>query len=106
MKYTFEERLEIGRQIYDDELTKFEASEQYGISINCSRDYMRLYRDKNRLPPKNVKDVGKSPFASEAEIQQLTKKLSTKTKDELIKELIDAKITIARLKKSKKSKAK
>ena len=30
MKYTPEERLDIGRQIYDGELSRYEAAEQYG----------------------------------------------------------------------------
>jgi len=52
MKYTLEDRLDIGRQIYNNELTKYAAAEQFDISINCARDYMRLYRDTNHLPPK------------------------------------------------------
>ena len=31
MKYTLEERLEIGRRIYDGEMSRYEAAEQYGI---------------------------------------------------------------------------
>ena len=44
MKYTKEERLDIGRQIYGGELTRFEAAAQYGISDQTARDYMRLSR--------------------------------------------------------------
>ena len=53
MKYTKEERLDIGQRIYNGELTRFEAAVQYGVSENTARDYMRLYRDINQLPPKN-----------------------------------------------------
>lgn len=38
MKYTLEERRDIGRRIYDGELTKYAAAEQYGISENCARN--------------------------------------------------------------------
>ena len=52
MKYTKEERLEIGRRIYSGELSRYEAGEQYGISPSTARDYMRLYRDAYSLPAK------------------------------------------------------
>ena len=32
MKYTKEQRLDIGHRIYDGEITKYEAARQYGIS--------------------------------------------------------------------------
>ena len=34
VKYTKEERLDIGRRIYTGELSRYEASEKYVISIN------------------------------------------------------------------------
>ena len=52
MKYTKEQRLDIGRRIYDGEMTKYQAAEQYEISDQTARDYMRLYRHENDLPPK------------------------------------------------------
>ncbi|MCD7844723.1 MAG: hypothetical protein LUG57_02490 [Oscillospiraceae bacterium] len=51
MKYTKEERLDIGRRIYEGEFTRYEAAVKYGIGADCARDYMRLYRDLNSLPP-------------------------------------------------------
>ena len=45
MKYTKEQRLVIGRRIYDGELTRHAAAEEYKISEQTARDYMRLYRD-------------------------------------------------------------
>ena len=44
MKYTKEQRLNIGKRIYDGELSRYEAAEEYGISDQTARDYMRLYR--------------------------------------------------------------
>ena len=52
MKYTLEERLEIGRRIYDGEISRYEAAEQFGINDQTARNYMRMYRDANQLPPK------------------------------------------------------
>ena len=52
MKYTKEERLNIVRRIYDGELTRYEAAAEYEISEQTARNYMRLYRDINHLPPR------------------------------------------------------
>ena len=57
MKYTKEQRLDIGRRIYDGELTRYEAAEEYGISEQTARDYMRHYRDANQLPPKRITEA-------------------------------------------------
>ena len=51
MKYTLKQRLDIGRRIYEGELTRFQAAEEYGINDNTARNYMWLYRDTNHLPP-------------------------------------------------------
>ena len=51
MKYTKEQRLDIGRRIYDGEITKYEAARQYGINSSTARDYMRMYRDENQIAP-------------------------------------------------------
>ena len=41
MKCTKEQRLDIGRRIYDGELTRYEAAEGYEISDETARNYMR-----------------------------------------------------------------
>lgn len=51
MMYTPEERPDIGRRIYDGELSRYEAAAQYGISEQTARNYMRMYRDANQLLP-------------------------------------------------------
>lgn len=99
MKYILEKRLDIGRQIYDGELTKQEASEQYGISVDCAREYMRLYRDANHLPPRNTKRSGKAAGISRYTQPHDLEELEDMTKEELIRELVMARITEARLKK-------
>ncbi len=52
MKHTKEPHLDIGRRIYDGELTRYEAVEEYEISDETDQNYMRQYRDANQLPPK------------------------------------------------------
>ena len=42
MKYTKDQRLEIGRRIYEGEISRFEAAAEYGIGSNTARKYMRL----------------------------------------------------------------
>ena len=98
VKYTKEERLDIGRQIYADELSRYEASEKYGISINTARDYMRLYRDINGLPAK--RGTPKNYAAGQAATSAVSlEALESMNKEELIRELIKARINEARLKK-------
>lgn len=97
MKYTKEERLDIGRRIYDGELSRYQAAEEYGIGEQTARNYMRMYRDLNGLPAKRSKlglSVGK-PLAAPADME----KLESMTKEELIVELVKARIAEARLKK-------
>ena len=97
MKYTKEQRLDIGRRIYYSEISRYEAAEEYGISEQTARNYMRMYRDANRLPPKRgQRSISALSFKKEpAELDEL----KSMTKEELIQELIKAKITEARLKK-------
>jgi len=94
MKYTQEERLDIGRRIYNGELTRFEAATQYGVSENTARDYMRLYRDVNQLPPKNG-----TKHTSFQSLPATMEELEGMTKEELIQEVVKARITEARFKK-------
>ena len=47
MSYTRQERLDIGKQIYNNEISKTDAAIKYSISEGTARDYMRLYRDAN-----------------------------------------------------------
>ena len=98
MKYTKEERLDIGRQIYTGELSRYEASEKYVISINTARDYMRLYRDAHNLPAKRgtQKNYAAGQTATSAASLE---ELESMSKEELIRELIKARINEARLKK-------
>lgn len=44
IKYLKEERLEIGKRIYERKLNCYEAGEKYNISPWTARDYYRLYK--------------------------------------------------------------
>ena len=101
MKYTKEQRLDIGRRIYDGEIDCYQAAEEYSINHYTARDYMRLYRDTYQLPKRSAathtcKSV-LTPLAanSQASLQEYQEM----TKEELIQALIQARITEARLKK-------
>ena len=52
MKYSKEERLQIGKEIYTGQLTFTEAAVKYDINQYTARDYMRTYRDLNGLGPR------------------------------------------------------
>ena len=98
MKYTKEERLDIGRQIYDGELSRYQAAEMYNISEQTARDYMRLYRDVKQLPAKrNTSGIIKAPSFQTTPVGM--EELKSMTKEQLIQELVKARITEARLKK-------
>ena len=99
MKYTKEQRLDIGRRIYEGELSRYEAGEKFNISDQTARDYMRMYRDVNGLPPKSSRRshtiTAKSAQTSPSGLEDL----EAMSKEELIKEIVKARINEARLKK-------
>ena len=98
MKYTKEERLDIGKRIYDGEITRYEAASKYGIGVQTARNYMRMYRDANHLPPKHGKRWIAAPSGTPKEPIGM-EDLESMTREELIQALIKARITEARLKK-------
>ena len=97
MKYTKEERLNIGRRIYNGEISRYEAAEQYDISDQTARNYMRMYRDVNHLSPKSGKRSIQAPSFKVAPAGM--EELESMSKEQLIQELVKARITEARLKK-------
>ena len=101
MKYTKEERLEIGRRIYSGEISRFQAADEYGISEYAARDYMRLYRDVNGLPPKRTsgKSLAGTTSVRRSETPPSLEEYQSMTKEELILELMRSRIREARAKK-------
>lgn len=100
MKYTDEERLAIGREIYTHELTIYEASNKYQINYYTARDYMRLYRDKNNLPPMADEKNQTNTVAKKQEAKRKKyEDLEQLSKEELIDEVIKARVETERAKK-------
>ena len=102
MLYTRMQRLEIGRQVYHNEITAKEAAEQYGISELTVMNYCRLYRDDNDLPRKQPNRKKVNVDAAKVLMPAGSTSLDeyrSMSKDELIQELVAARITEARLKK-------
>lgn len=101
MKFTQEQRLDIGRRIYEGEINRYQAAEEYGISDYTARDYMRLYRDTYQLPHKKgtCGDSKIVPKTSNLTKQPDLQEYQDMTKEELIQALIQARIAEARLKK-------
>ena len=93
MKYTLEQRLEIGREIYTHQLSLNEAAVKYEINTYTARDY----RDKNQLPPMaDNESVIKKPKKAKAIDYSNLESLS---KEELIDEIIKARVEAERAKK-------
>ena len=93
MKYTKQEKLDIGRRIYEDKINKNAASELYGISPDSAREYMRYYRDINHLPPKDRKNrMDYTARAAAMEAVPGLDELESMSKEELIRELLKERI--------------
>lgn len=100
MSYTREERLDIGKQIYNNEISKSDAATKFNICEGTARDYMRLYRDVNGLPPKNrIQQDGNTVKISVHSSRPDLSEYESMTKEELVKELLKSRISEARLKK-------
>ena len=96
MKFTKEQRLDIGRQVYTGEITSSQAFEKYRVSKTAICKYARLYQEENKLPPK----VSKNPKTGlKSCAPRSVENYESLSKDELIEELIKARIREARLKK-------
>ena len=104
MKYTLDQRLEIGREIYTKTISIFEASAKYNINNYTARDYMRLYRDKHGLPPadKSVnKILEEKSHVSKKNTNRIVNydELEAMSKEELIDEVIKARLMLNEQKK-------
>ena len=90
--------ISLGRRIYEGEISRFEAAAEYGIGSNTAREYMRLYRAEHHVPVRHVESNAekiKEPPRPPARLEDY----EAMSKEELIQELVRAKIVEARLKK-------
>ena len=94
-KYNKEQRLDIGRRVVEHELTYAEAANEYGISFPSVANYVREYKTVNNITA-DGRFVGREDQPRDFENIEA---LSKMTKDELINEVIKAKIEEARAKK-------
>lgn len=91
MKYTLEEKLEIGKEIYTGNLKIHEASVKYNMGTTTARECMRLYRDANNLPSRNETENPKVFIKADkldySDLESLSKEQLI---DEIIKERVEA----------------
>ena len=97
MNFTKEERMQIGREIYTHEITISEATEKYGVNWYTARSYMRQYRDINKLPP--MSDGQEELKAINKNKKKKYEDLESMSKDQLINEVIKARVEAERAKK-------
>ncbi len=98
MKYKKEDRLEIGRRVYTREISLAEAELEYGVGRTCIQNYVRRYKETNNIPANHRLDASKKTplrLASETDIAYY----ESMTREQLIDELIKAKVNEARAKK-------
>lgn len=100
MKYTKEQRINIGRQVYTRELSHREAMEKYGVVSSCIDTYVRLFKIENGIPTKCKATAAKPAKLFPAQASQSDiETYKAMTKEELINELILAKANELREKK-------
>ena len=92
MHATKEERLAIGKRVHDGELTRSEASKEYGIPEKTIRNWEADYRESIGETKPSKKPVNKVLSNERAAYENMTK-------EELIRELILAKANELRAKK-------
>lgn len=101
MKYTLDQRLSIGREIYTHELSVNEAAIKYEVNSYTARDYMRFYRTKNGLPPMATNEP--DPNSKKQSLKNVNysnySDLEFLSKEELIDEIIKARVEAERSKK-------
>ena len=86
MKYDKEQRLEIGRKIYEGKLTLATAAVNYDINLYTARDYFRMYKA-------SIADTSKRP---KAETTRKASRYDEMIKAELAKELVKLKREVNR----------
>ena len=99
-RYAAHEIFKAKQRIYGAVAMRSGAAEEYEISEQTARSYMRLYRDVNHLPPrKGVQRICGLAKTKSTPVPTGMEDLQSMTKEELIDALVMARITEARLKK-------
>ena len=92
-----QQRLLIGREIYTHEITISQVAEKHGINRYTARDYMREYRDINNLEP--MSDEKEELIILKEKKISKYEDLKDMTKEQLIDEVIKARVGEERAKK-------
>ena len=90
MYQTPEERLNIGRRVFTQEISKEQAASEYNISITTVVNYVKEYMKANK--------ISIVPKVDTSEIIE-TPDYSTMSKEEIINEIMKKDIEVARAKK-------
>ena len=109
MKYSKEQRIDIGRQVYTHELSRLEASQKYEVSDSSLDVYVSLYKLASGIQTRNARVAIRNKNDKTDRNEQKPKEDTSETwdietyrsmtKEELINELIRAKVNEARAKK-------
>jgi len=102
-RYTRDQQLAIGKEIYDGVLKLGQASGKYNINYYTARDYYRMYREINNLESpfiqgKNAKK-NNIPFEVRKEKKAKYEDLLEMNKGELMREVVKARVETERAKK-------
>lgn len=104
MKYTREERIEIGRDIYTSGMSCANAMAKYNLSHGSVEHYVSMYKEANGIKgTRSLSGENPAPRYS-SKVHQMTSDYDIESymamsKEELIDELIRAKVNEARAKK-------
>ena len=103
MKYSKEERIEIGRKIHESGLSNLKAGEVFGISEETARRYRLIYEKAQGIErtPRQSRSttINEELLITPGEPLSSSIDYSSMTREELIEELMKSKIREARLKK-------
>ena len=104
MKYTQQERIEIGRDVYASGMSCTEAMAKYSLSHGSIERYVSMYKEANGIKgTRSISNANPAP-RQPSNVRKMTSDYDIETymtmsKEELIDELIRAKVNEARAKK-------
>ena len=99
MKYTKEQRIDIGRQVFTHEISHTDAEKKYGVVKSCIDRYIQDYKNANGIPTETRANRSERPALVKQELPLDIEAYKAMSKEELIDELIRAKVNEARAKK-------
>ena len=99
MKYSKDQRIDIGRQVYTLEISHKDAEKKYGLVKSTIDLYIREYKIANGIPVDTCFRHSNGPDLMKQNPLLDIEAYRSMSKDELINELIKAKVNEARAKK-------